>query len=87
MRGRCSVNNNPIVFQGPHETSSEELEFCHGTIEVASAHRAYESITTAIADSSLLPKTNEVRTPSLAMAEVRRMYVPSDNLDKQAYLR
>ena len=54
---------------------------------MASARRAYEGITNAVTNSFLLGKIYELRNPSLAMAEIRRMYVPNDDLDNQAYLR
>ena len=54
---------------------------------MASARRAYEGITNAVTSSFLLGKIYELRNPSLAMAEIRRMYVPNDDLDNQAYLR
>ena len=59
----------------------------YGQARVASACRAYEGITSAVTNSFLLRKIYELGSPSLAMAEVRRMYVPSDDLDKQSFLR
>ena len=52
------------------------------------ARRAFERITAAVTHNSpLLRKIREIGSPSLAMAETRRHYVPSDGLDKQAHLR
>ena len=78
---------NPIVFQGPDAVSREELVFHHGQAREASARRAYKEITNAVTNSVLLGKIHELGSSSLGMAEVRRMYVPSDDLDKQSYLR
>ena len=55
--------------------------------QVASARRAYQSIITAVSNSSILRKIYELDSPSLAMAEIRRTHVPGDDLDKQACLR
>ena len=48
---------------------------------VAAARRAYESTTNAVTNSSLLYKIYDIGSPTLAMAAVRRDYVPSDDLD------
>ena len=61
--------------------------FRHGQARVASARRAYEEITSAVTNSFLLGKIDELGSPGLAMTEVRRMYVPSDDLDRQSHLR
>ena len=75
-------------MQGPHAINRGELEIRHGPIKVASARRAFEGITAAVIHNSPLPrKIQAIGSPSLAMAEIRRHYVPSDDLDKQAYLR
>lgn len=52
-----------------------------------SARRAYEGITTAITNSSLLCEIYERSSPSLAMPKIRPAHVPNDDVDKQAYLR
>ena len=44
-------------------------------------------MTNAINNQYLLGKIYHVGSAGLTMAEVRRMYVPSDDLDKQSYLR
>ena len=53
-----------------------------------SARTAFEGITAAVTHNSpLLRKIQEIGSPSLAMAEIRRHYVPTYDLEKQAYLR
>ena len=80
--------SDPIILQGPHATSRGALEIRHGPNKVASARRAFEGITAAVTHNSpLLRKIQEIGSPGLAMAEIRRHYVPSDDLDKQACLR
>ena len=75
---------NPIVFQGPDAVSREELVFHHGQAREASARMVHEGITSAVRNLFLLGKIYELGSPSLAMAEVRRMYVSSNDLDKQS---
>ena len=72
---------NPIVFQDPNTVIGEELVFRHGQARDASARRAYEAIASAVTNSFQLGKIYEQGSPSLAMAEFRRMYVPSDDID------
>ena len=79
--------SDPIVLQGPNRRSQKDLDYRFGTARIAAARRAYEGITNAILNSSLLYEIYDIGTPSLAMAEVRRHYVPSDKLDKHAYQR
>ena len=68
--------------------SRGELEIRHVPNKVALARRAFEGITAAVTHNSpLVRKIQEIGSPSLAMAEIRRHYVPGDDLDKQAYLR
>ena len=80
--------SDPIILQGPHAVSRGELEIRHGPNKVVSARRAFEGITAAVTlNSPLLRKIQEIGSPSLAMAEIRRHYVPTYDLEKQAYLR
>ena len=72
---------DPIVLQGPNRGSQQDLEYRFGTARVAAARRAY---TNALPRSSLLYKVYDIGSPSIAMAEGRRHFVPSDDLDKQA---
>ena len=83
-----TINSDPIILQGPHSISRGELEIRHGPNKVVSARRAFEGITAAVTlNSPLLRKIQEIGSPSLAMAEIRRHYVPTYDLEKQAYLR
>ena len=79
--------SDPIVLQGPNRRSQQDLDYRFGTARVAAARRAYEGITNALSNESLLYKIYDIGSPSLAMVEVRRHYVPSEDLDKQAYQR
>ena len=79
--------DNPNVFQAPSAMNREQLVIRDGPSRVASGRRAYEGITNAITNSFLLGKIYELGSPSLAMVEIRRQYVPSDDLDKQSHLR
>lgn len=80
--------SDPIVLQSRHAISREEIEFRHGPNKEASVRRAFEGITAAFTHNlPLLRKIQDIGSPRLAMAEIRRHYVPSDDLDKQAYLR
>ena len=75
-------------MQGLHAVSRGELEIRHGPNKVASARRSFEGITAAVTHNSpLLRKIQEIGSSSLAMAKIRRHYVLSDDLDKQAYLQ
>ena len=80
-------NSDPIVLQGPNRRSQQDLEYRFGTATVAAARRAHEGIANALTNSSLLYKIHDIGSPSLAMAEVRRHHVPSDEIGKQAYQR
>ena len=75
---------NPILFEGPNAVSRKELVFHHGQAREASARMVHEGITSAVRNLFLLGKIYELGSPSLAMAEVRRMYVSSNDLDKQS---
>ena len=80
--------SDPIILQGPHAMARGKLEIRHGPNKVASARRSFEGIAAAVTlNSPLLKETQEIGSPNPAMAEIRRHYVPSDDLDKQAYLR
>ena len=76
--------NDPIILQGPNRRREKDLDYSSETARAAADSRAYEGITNALSNSSLLCQINDIGSHCLAMAEVRRHYVPSDDLDKQA---
>ena len=80
-------NCDPMVLQGPNRRRQQDLDYRFGTPRVAAARSASEGITKQISNSSLLYKIYEIGSPSLAKAEVRRHYVPSDEFDNQEYQR
>ena len=79
--------SDPIVLQGPNRKTQQDLDHRFRTARVAAARWAYEGITNALSNSSLLYKISDIGSPSIAMAKVRKHYAPSDDLDKQAYQR
>ena len=78
---------NPIYLQGPNEKGEGELINLHGRNEIDATRKAYDGITQAITDRSLLRKKWDLGSPSLSMALIHKTYVPSDELNKHAYTR
>ncbi|CAM9184868.1 unnamed protein product, partial [Laminaria digitata] len=73
---------NPIIFHGPNTNTH-----LHERNEVTAARRAHDGINHAMTSQSLLRNIYVLGSPSLAMALIRKKYVPSDDLDKHAYTR